>query len=130
MMMPSINTTGRAMALGIGLGATPVAAIHVPVFVSDYRNGHQGQPKTIPMAIATMVVGIGGLGGMGTAIRSNTAALRAGAGFQGAGVGFALAGGAAVMGYLLVDSLPHRHAAAAPAPAAAPPAPAPPAPAR
>lgn len=116
MQLPRIRTTGQAMALGTALGAAPVAALHVPVFRADYANGHTGQPKTIPMAIGTMVVGTGGLGGLGTAVRANTGALKAGAGFQGAGVGFALAGGAAVMGYLLVDSMPHQHA---PAPAAA-----------
>lgn len=109
--MAAIRTTGQAMALGMALGAAPVALVHVPIFTADYRSGHQGQPKTIPTALGTMVVGAAGITATGAAVRSNTAAIKVGAALQGAGASFALFGGAAVLGYLLMDSRPHQHPA-------------------
>ena len=112
--MIAINTPAKALALGVAAGALPVAAAHGSIFYNDFRSGHQGQPKTIPTAIATMVIATAGLTGLGAAVKShgaatNATATKAASMLQGAGIGFALAGGAAVLGYLLLDSLPHKH---------------------
>ena len=102
--IPMIRTTGQAFVAGLAGGAAAVPLVQGFILKQDYKNHHSGQPKAIPTALGTMVVSVAGLNMLATGVRSNTAAIRTAAAIQGAGAGFGVAGGAAVLGYLVYDS--------------------------
>jgi hypothetical protein len=102
---PLIRTTGQAFVAGLVGGVAAVPPVQGYILARDYEHYHSGQPKTIPTALGTMVMSVAGLNQLATGIRSNTAAIRTAAAVQGAAAGFGVAGGAAVLGYLVYDSL-------------------------